>query len=194
MAVTGFDDIPMARHVHPLLTTVRQPIGDLGETAFEVLYTMIGREAPAERDIALPTRLMCRETCGCLADSAGWRASLTYQLVRHLMVLAYASGAGRLARRGPGRRGRRRGCRRPGRPPWPARDAGRAGCSQVNPMPPSSWTRSWAAVTAASQQAELGQGHRTIGVSGASAARQAAAYLEAAAASVIAVHRSASRA
>jgi LacI family transcriptional regulator len=70
VAVTGFDDIPMARHVHPLLTTVRQPIGDLGETAFEVLYSMVGRVAPAERDISLPTRLMCRESCGCLADSA----------------------------------------------------------------------------------------------------------------------------
>jgi LacI family transcriptional regulator len=69
VAVTGFDDVPMARHVHPLLTTVRQPIGELGETAFEVLYSMIGREAPAERDIALPTRLMCRESCGCQAGN-----------------------------------------------------------------------------------------------------------------------------
>ena len=67
VAVTGFDDIPMARHLHPQLTTVRQPIGELGETAFEVLYSMISREAPAERDIALPTRLMCRESCGCQA-------------------------------------------------------------------------------------------------------------------------------
>ena len=65
VAVTGFDDIPMARHVHPQLTTVRQSIGELGETAFEVLYTMIGREEPAERDITLPTRLLCRESCGC---------------------------------------------------------------------------------------------------------------------------------
>lgn len=65
VAVTGFDDVPMARHVQPLLTTVRQPIGDLGETAFEVLYSMISRETPAERDIALPTRLTCRESCGC---------------------------------------------------------------------------------------------------------------------------------
>ena len=61
--------IPMARNVHPLLTTVRQPIRDLGETAFEVLYAMMSREAPAERDIALPTRLMCRESCGCQAGT-----------------------------------------------------------------------------------------------------------------------------
>ena len=65
VAVTGFDDIPMARHLHPQLTTVRQPILELGETAFEVLYSMIGREQPAERDITLPTRLICRESCGC---------------------------------------------------------------------------------------------------------------------------------
>ncbi len=68
VAVTGFDDIPMARNVHPLITTVRQPIGELGETAFELLYSMISRETPAERDIALPTRLMCRESCGCQAS------------------------------------------------------------------------------------------------------------------------------
>ncbi len=55
----------MARHVHPQFATVRQSIGELGETAFEVLYTMISREEPAERDITLPTRLMCRESCGC---------------------------------------------------------------------------------------------------------------------------------
>ncbi|MBV9384689.1 MAG: LacI family DNA-binding transcriptional regulator [Streptosporangiaceae bacterium] len=65
VAVTGFDDIPMARHLHPQLTTVRQPIGELGETAFEVLYSMINHERPAERDVVLPARLMCRESCGC---------------------------------------------------------------------------------------------------------------------------------
>jgi len=65
VAVTGFDDIPMARHLHPQLTTVRQPSVELGETAFEVLYSMISREQPADSDIALPTRLMCRESCGC---------------------------------------------------------------------------------------------------------------------------------
>jgi len=84
VAVTGFDDIPMARHVHPLLTTVRQPIGDLGETAFEVLYSMVSREAPAERDISLPTRLMCRESCGCLADSGRLAGVTDLSSVRQL--------------------------------------------------------------------------------------------------------------
>jgi LacI family transcriptional regulator len=84
VAVTGFDDIPMARNVHPLLTTVRQPIRDLGETAFEVLYSMVSREAPAERDIALPTRLMCRESCGCQAGTGRLAGVTDLSAARHL--------------------------------------------------------------------------------------------------------------
>jgi LacI family transcriptional regulator len=84
VAVTGFDDIPMARHVHPLLTTVRQPIGELGETAFEVLYSMISREKPAERDISLPTRLMCRESCGCQAGTGRLAGVTDLSSVRQL--------------------------------------------------------------------------------------------------------------
>jgi LacI family transcriptional regulator len=84
VAVTGFDDIPMARHIQPLMTTVRQPIGELGETAFEVLYAMISRETPAERDIALPTRLMCRESCGCQAGSGRLAGVTDLSAVRNL--------------------------------------------------------------------------------------------------------------
>ena len=76
VAVTGFDDIPLARHLRTSLTTVRQPIKRLGSTAFDVLYSMLNREPLAARDIVLPTELICRESCGCPppADSAdiGW--------------------------------------------------------------------------------------------------------------------------
>lgn len=70
VAVTGFDDIPVARHLRPQLTTVRQSIQDMGATAFETLYAMIGREPGQDgdargQDIALPTRLVRRESCGC---------------------------------------------------------------------------------------------------------------------------------
>ena len=76
VAVTGFDDIPMARHLRTSLTTVRQPIRQLGSTAFDVLYSMLNREHLPARDIVLPTELIRRESCGCpapadLAD-VGW--------------------------------------------------------------------------------------------------------------------------
>jgi LacI family transcriptional regulator len=64
VAVTGFDDVLMARHMRPQLTTVRQPIQDIGATAFDVLHSMISGVVP-ERDIVLPTRLIVRESCGC---------------------------------------------------------------------------------------------------------------------------------
>jgi LacI family transcriptional regulator len=77
VAVTGFDDMPVARHLRPQLTSIRQSIQDLGATAFETLYSMIGRGTGADtsargRDIALPTRLVRRESCGCRPqDPAG---------------------------------------------------------------------------------------------------------------------------
>ncbi len=72
VAVTGFDDIPMARHLAISLTTVRQPIREMGTTAFDVLYSMLNHQAPPARDIVLPTELMRRESCGC-ADPGGTR-------------------------------------------------------------------------------------------------------------------------
>ena len=75
VAVTGFDDIPVARHLRPQLTTVRQPIQEMGATAFEVLYSMIGNGEAARRDVVLPTRLIRRESCGCPPESSAptWR-------------------------------------------------------------------------------------------------------------------------
>ena len=65
VAVAGFDDIPMARHLRPQLTTVRQPIQEIGTCAFDVLHSMISGGAPAARDVLLPTRLVVRASCGC---------------------------------------------------------------------------------------------------------------------------------
>jgi len=76
VAVTGFDDIPLARHLRTSLTTVRQPIKQMGTTAFDVLYSMLNRERLPARDIVLPTELIRRESCGCPAPAdradIGW--------------------------------------------------------------------------------------------------------------------------
>jgi LacI family transcriptional regulator len=65
VAVTGFDDVSIARHVSPPLTTVRQPIERLGALAFETLHSLIGGERPAERQIVLPVHVVYRSSCGC---------------------------------------------------------------------------------------------------------------------------------
>jgi LacI family transcriptional regulator len=69
VAVTGFDDVPVARHMHPPLTTVRQPMQDLGAMAFDVLYSKIST-GRAEPDVVLPVQLIVRESCGCTAARA----------------------------------------------------------------------------------------------------------------------------
>jgi len=64
VAVTGFDDGSVARHLHPPLTTVRQPIRELGATAFDVLYSRVSAGG-GDPDAVLPVRLVVRESCGC---------------------------------------------------------------------------------------------------------------------------------
>ncbi|MGI9050188.1 MAG: LacI family DNA-binding transcriptional regulator [Rubrobacteraceae bacterium] len=64
-AVVGCDDIPLAAHTIPPLTTVHVPFYDTGETAARLLIDMIdGREKePAPRTL-LPVHLVRRVSCG----------------------------------------------------------------------------------------------------------------------------------
>ena len=75
VAVTGFDDLAIARHLRPPLTTVRQPISELGAKAFDVLYSMINGESEAGQDVVLAAPLVVRESCGCPAPAAQARAA-----------------------------------------------------------------------------------------------------------------------
>jgi LacI family transcriptional regulator len=60
VSVVGFDDLPEARWVSPALTTVRQPIAEMGEAALRMLLRISAdppREAPREE---LATTLVVR--------------------------------------------------------------------------------------------------------------------------------------
>lgn len=61
VAVIGFDDIPDAAHVDPPLTTIRQPIDDLGAAMTELLLRRIRGEEPRPATV-LPVELVLRET------------------------------------------------------------------------------------------------------------------------------------
>ncbi|MFF8279821.1 LacI family DNA-binding transcriptional regulator [Streptomyces lateritius] len=66
VAVVGFDDIPMARHTEPPLTTVRQPMRRMGETAARMLLAGLAGEAAPDEPVVLPTELVVRRSAPAL--------------------------------------------------------------------------------------------------------------------------------
>lgn len=64
IAIVGFDDVPLSRHLTPPLTTVRAPIETVGYEAARQLISLI-RTGVAESLVLLPTELVIRRSCGC---------------------------------------------------------------------------------------------------------------------------------
>lgn len=62
VSVAGFDDVRMASHVHPSLTSVRVPMYELGHEAFTMAMGMLNGEEPAAR--RLDVTLQLRESTG----------------------------------------------------------------------------------------------------------------------------------
>lgn len=62
LSIVGFDDLPISRWVSPPLTTVRQPLAEMGRTAAEMLLTMIESREPIGRQIELATELIVRSS------------------------------------------------------------------------------------------------------------------------------------
>jgi LacI family transcriptional regulator len=67
VSILGFDDIPQAAQVYPSLTTVRQPLAEMGRTAVQLLFTYINEPDAAIKRIELPTELIIRQSCQPLA-------------------------------------------------------------------------------------------------------------------------------
>ena len=58
--VTGYDDIPLAQHFHPPLTTVRQPVDIAGRALVDQVLAQIGGARPQSR--LLLTELQPRQS------------------------------------------------------------------------------------------------------------------------------------
>jgi LacI family transcriptional regulator len=64
VSVTGFDDVAAARHSDPSLTTIYNPLYEMGGTAVSLLLDACdGRTLPSE-PVLLPTRLVVRASTG----------------------------------------------------------------------------------------------------------------------------------
>jgi DNA-binding LacI/PurR family transcriptional regulator len=62
VAVIGFEDSPLARHTDPKLTTVRQPIEEMGKRLATELLALIARDGEDPSHVVLDTTLVIRES------------------------------------------------------------------------------------------------------------------------------------
>ncbi len=71
LAVVGFDGLPEAAEFTPSLTTIRQPLQEIGRLAVEELVASFGTETgPVPRTIMLPTELVLGDSAPMAATGA----------------------------------------------------------------------------------------------------------------------------
>jgi LacI family transcriptional regulator len=63
LSVAGFDDIPGATYITPALTTIRQPMENMGYEATRILINLINGESLVNRSHEVSTELIIRDSC-----------------------------------------------------------------------------------------------------------------------------------
>ncbi|HXT05623.1 MAG TPA: LacI family DNA-binding transcriptional regulator [Roseiarcus sp.] len=66
LSIVGFDDMPLAELLHPPLTTVRQPIAEMGRLGVQTLLARMRGESPQPGETRLPTQLVLRASVASL--------------------------------------------------------------------------------------------------------------------------------
>jgi LacI family transcriptional regulator len=69
ISVVGFDNIAMAALFEPALTTVAQPIDEIGRLGAEILIRRIRGETEDQGAVVLPSRLIIRESVRPIHDA-----------------------------------------------------------------------------------------------------------------------------
>jgi LacI family transcriptional regulator len=64
VSVVGFDNVPESVLCSPSLTTVAQPLHDIGATAVRMLVELLAGREPTPGHVCLPTRLVVRDSTG----------------------------------------------------------------------------------------------------------------------------------
>lgn len=89
ISIMGFDNISEAANVHPPLTTIQQPLEEMGRIATRMLLERIEKPELAPTRVELPTSLVVRQSCqppsGAISD--GQSEPFTYELAHPQIVL-----------------------------------------------------------------------------------------------------------
>jgi DNA-binding LacI/PurR family transcriptional regulator len=63
LSVIGFDDAPMSQYLRPALTTLQQPIPEIGQAIITMLEDVIAKTGPASAHQLLQPSLITRTSC-----------------------------------------------------------------------------------------------------------------------------------
>ncbi len=63
MSVIGFDDVMYTAQMSPPLTTIRQPLAEMGKMAANILLRLIAGQQLESNHVELSTSLVVRESC-----------------------------------------------------------------------------------------------------------------------------------
>ncbi|MDA0159858.1 substrate-binding domain-containing protein [Solirubrobacter ginsenosidimutans] len=64
VSIVGFDDFPLAAATTPALTTIRQPMAEIGRAGVGLIVRQLGGRQSRGPQLELPTRLIVRESTG----------------------------------------------------------------------------------------------------------------------------------
>jgi LacI family transcriptional regulator len=64
LSVAGFDDLDLSRATQPMLTTVRQPLQEMGRMAVTLLMRLLERHRSESLHVELATELVVRGSTG----------------------------------------------------------------------------------------------------------------------------------
>jgi LacI family transcriptional regulator len=62
ISIIGFDDIPQASLIRPSLTTIRQPLEQMGRIAAQMLFEILRNPDHKYKRVELPTELIVRDS------------------------------------------------------------------------------------------------------------------------------------
>ena len=70
VSIVGFDNVPESALGNPPLTTVEQPLQQMGSEAVRLLIELIENPLQPPARVVFPTRLVVRQSCQAIGDSA----------------------------------------------------------------------------------------------------------------------------
>ena len=70
ISIIGFDDVEVASQINPALTTLAAPIAETAKLALDMLTSLMNGEETEAKHIALPAKLIIRNSCAEVKESA----------------------------------------------------------------------------------------------------------------------------